>query len=194
LKDYNDIVADLGNRSIFLAGFMGTGKTTTGYKLAQTLRIPFYDLDITIEDNHNIVIHKYFLESGEDTFRELESLVLEKLLMEPRPNVIALGGGTLLSEVNRAKLRPAGIVIGLKAGAIHIARRLNESQLATLMNMTGRPISDAIFTDKVIEAAKDLIKQRESLYDDVDFSVHTGMKNVSGVVEEIIEKLSDILI
>jgi shikimate kinase len=60
------------DRTVFLIGFMGSGKTYWGATLAEKLGIPFYDLDALIEAKAANSIAQIFTQLGEAAFRELE--------------------------------------------------------------------------------------------------------------------------
>ena len=78
---------------IFLIGYMGSGKTTLGRKLAKILQHQFIDLDQYIEENEGRSITHIFEEDGEDYFRKLERVYLHKVIDEDDV-VISTGGGT----------------------------------------------------------------------------------------------------
>jgi shikimate kinase len=69
--------------------------------MAQNVRLPFIDLDRVIETNAGMSISQIMDEQGETTFRDLETSALKTLSVE-RDSVIALGGGALLRDENRA--------------------------------------------------------------------------------------------
>ncbi len=64
---------------IYLIGFMGSGKTTVGRKLASRLNWSFIDLDDRIESKAGMEIMEIFAKKGESGFREIESEVLRSL-------------------------------------------------------------------------------------------------------------------
>jgi len=99
---------------IFLYGPPGTGKSTIGKILAQNLKLPFVDLDIVIETNAGKSITQIMEERGESGFRDLESSALKALTLEEQ-TVVALGGGALLREENRALVEGTGNIILLMA-------------------------------------------------------------------------------
>ena len=79
-------------RSIFLVGFMGAGKTTLGKKLAARLQLPFTDLDRFIADTHGAEnVQQLVDEKGMDFFRQAESDCLKQL--PNMPGVVSTGGG-----------------------------------------------------------------------------------------------------
>jgi shikimate kinase len=81
------------SNKIFLLGFMGSGKSTLGKKLANKLNVPFFDLDKIIEEQIGISIAEIFKTKGEEYFRTLETQVLKQLIYKQAKFVIATGGG-----------------------------------------------------------------------------------------------------
>ena len=106
---------------------MGSGKSTIGPVLAGEMDRPFYDLDDLIEQEQNRTIAEIFESQGEAFFRELEShkLVESK---HARPCVMALGGGTFLSEFNRDFISKHGISVWLKIPLQLAKGRCRDSQ------------------------------------------------------------------
>ncbi len=108
---------------IFLYGPPGSGKTTLGKRLAESLRLPFVDLDQVVESRAGMSILQLMKQHGETAFREMESRALRE--QSGRPDlVIALGGGTLLREENRALARRSGTIICLMADYAQLLPRL----------------------------------------------------------------------
>ena len=91
---------------IVLTGFMGSGKSTVGRSLAESLRWRFVDLDSVIEERDGRSVARIFAESGESAFRSLETEALRSSLQESQV-VLALGGGALETSANRDVLRLA---------------------------------------------------------------------------------------
>lgn len=79
---------------IVLIGYMGSGKSSVGKKLAEVLEVPFVDLDAEIEKQEGISVQEIFAEKGEIYFRKSENTVLKNLLLKPGNFVLATGGGT----------------------------------------------------------------------------------------------------
>ena len=88
---------------------MGAGKTTIGREVARLLEREFVDTDEEIERRHG-PIARIFEERGEAEFRRLEEEVLAEVL-GGEPSVIALGGGALLSEASRRRLREDALTV-----------------------------------------------------------------------------------
>lgn len=109
---------------IFLYGPPGTGKSTVGKILARNLSLPFVDLDQVIELKADMVISKIMKQQGESAFRGLETSALINLEDE-RESVVALGGGALLRDENRAFAESNGKLILLMAELKTLLERLN---------------------------------------------------------------------
>ena len=81
-------------KSIFLIGMRGAGKTTTGGWASHTLGWPFVDLDTQLEIDSGRTIPDIIRESGWEAFREQELALLKKTMIEkPTKHVFACGGG-----------------------------------------------------------------------------------------------------
>ncbi|HKW44456.1 MAG TPA: shikimate kinase [Candidatus Eremiobacteraceae bacterium] len=126
--------------NVWLTGFMGAGKTTTGRRLARILCVPFADTDAEIEREHG-AIAGIFETAGESRFRALETSVIAAL-GNGAAKVIAVGGGAVVSASNRALMRAHGAIVHLSispAGAYaRVAHRSHrpllgsEPELATI--------------------------------------------------------------
>lgn len=108
---------------IFLAGFMGAGKTTVGRLVAHRLELPFTDLDAEIERRAGCTVREIFDRRGEPEFRRLEHELVRELCRRPRL-VVALGGGTLTVEANWELIEPAGLSVWLHPPFATIVERI----------------------------------------------------------------------
>jgi shikimate kinase len=103
-------------KRIVLMGFMGSGKTTVGRLLAESLGWNFLDLDRHLETRASASVPELFERLGESGFRRLESSALANALCRTQ-TVLALGGGTPEELTNRLLLEqtPGTLVIFLDA-------------------------------------------------------------------------------
>ena len=108
---------------IFLIGYMGSGKSTAGKKLASKLGLTFLDLDDYIESEYGKTIPEIFEKEGEEKFRELEHLYLKKVLSFDNI-VISLGGGTPCFYNHMELLNNSGLTVYLKMSVDALATRL----------------------------------------------------------------------
>jgi shikimate kinase len=112
---------------IYLVGFMGCGKSTVGRALADELGWSFFDLDDEIESGAGSKISEIFDSQGEEIFRALEASALAqrvKAVQSGRPQVIALGGGALMSDKNFELVANHGVVVWLDAPFDLIEKRV----------------------------------------------------------------------
>ena len=97
-------------RNLALIGFMGSGKTSTGRRLAERLGWEFCDADDEIVRGAGKAIGRIFAEDGEDAFRALEERVVGELLGRTN-TVLALGGGAVASPLTRERLRDGSYAV-----------------------------------------------------------------------------------
>lgn len=112
---------------IYLTGYMGSGKTTAGLKLAVKLGYTFADLDVMIENRFRISISQFFEKYGEAAFRKAE----REVLMETTSftdTVIATGGGTPCYLDNMDLINLNGISVYIKMPESAILQRLTNAK------------------------------------------------------------------
>jgi shikimate kinase len=112
---------------IYLVGFMGCGKSTVGRALADELGWNFFDLDDEIESGAGSTISEIFDRQGEEIFRALEASALAKrvrAVQSGHPQVIALGGGALMSDKNFELVSNHGVLVWLDAPFELIEKRV----------------------------------------------------------------------
>ena len=110
---------------IFLYGPSGAGKSTIGTILARKLNLPFVDSDHVIESNVGMSIPKIMEEQGEARLRDFETAALKQIVND-QESIIALGGGALLRDENRAWIENHGSVILLSADVATLFERLEQ--------------------------------------------------------------------
>lgn len=162
------------NQHIYLMGFMGSGKTTVGRRLAHRLNRDFIDTDELIEEKANQAIPEIFARYGESHFRQQERAVIATV-SQLKPSVVALGGGAVCDPVNWRKIQASGITVTLNCQAETILNRLQSDQTRPLLNSAGK--------DK-INQIKELLKKRAPFYLKADFVI-----DIDGVVSG--EKITD---
>ncbi|MEK6684227.1 MAG: 3-dehydroquinate synthase [Nitrospirota bacterium] len=109
-------------KNIVLIGFMGTGKSEVGKRLAGDLGWSFEDTDLWIEEREGRTIPEIFRRSGEARFRRREKEVVAELAKR-ESSVIATGGGAVMDPVNLRNLRRNGVLISLSASPDAIMAR-----------------------------------------------------------------------
>ena len=111
-------------RHLILIGFMGSGKTSLGKRLARALNRPFVDTDQRVERAAGKKISDIFRQEGEEGFRRRETQALAQLREEKKPCVISVGGGLPVQPQNHLLLEQLGTVIYLEAPVEVLEQRL----------------------------------------------------------------------
>ncbi len=163
---------------VFLIGYMGSGKTTAGKKLAKLLNYGFADLDEHIEKRSGRRIADIFAIEGEEQFRKYERLYLEKLC-NLNDHVIATGGGTPCFGKNIELMRNSGKVVYLKLSPAALAKRLSQSE-------NQRPLLKNAGNKSLEKFIEEHLAQREKYYGQADITVN----GVSLDVKELAQQLN----
>jgi shikimate kinase len=155
--------------NIVLIGFMGSGKTSVGTKLARVLDYKFLDTDAYIEEEYQDTIAAIFANEGEASFRTLETETLKKLSQNLHGYVISTGGGMPLREENVALLHELGFVVFLKTSKETIYERLKDDKTRPLLQGDNpmKKIEELLtYRTPIYEAAADqvIVTDGESFY------------------------------
>lgn len=171
------------SRKIVLIGMMGSGKSSTGRRLAESLQSSFVDLDECIERRAGRSIREIFATDGEQTFRNLEQEELRRVLDEPKSMVIAAGGGIVVRDANRRALTDADDVIWLQASLEELTRRVG----ARAKRQKGhRPLVDGDPAARL----KELMDERRDWYRDVATAI---VLVDDRTIEEVVAAMTAIL-
>jgi shikimate kinase len=114
----------LSGNKVYIIGFMGSGKTTTGMKLAGLLGWTFTDLDRSIEEHTGLSIPEIFATHGETWFRKVESELLRNLFSATNM-VVSTGGGAPCYEDNMDFMLETGLTLYLKLTPGQLKSRLS---------------------------------------------------------------------
>ncbi len=128
---------------------MGAGKSTIGKLLSNNMKISFVDTDEEVEKHFNMPINNIFDKYGEEGFREIESLILEK----STDSIVACGGGIVLKKKNRDFIKKNGKCLLLLSNINVLADRLSSENNRPLLN-------DGIIEDQL----EQIWEQRKDLY------------------------------
>jgi shikimate kinase len=161
-------------RTIVLMGFMGTGKSEVGRRLARRLGCAFIDTDRLIEERAGKSVSAIFAEDGEVQFRAMEAEVVAEAAGRAG-SVIAVGGGAVVDPTNAARLREAGVMVHLTADPETILARVGAAGSRPLL--AGRDPRAAV---------NRLLDERRAAYEAAaDVTVDTSTRTVDEVVDEI---------
>ena len=166
---------------VFLAGFMGVGKTQVGRILARELGRCFLDTDRMVEQRAGKTIAEIFAGEGEAHFRQLErDCVLETC--QRLDAVVALGGGAITCADNVAAVRCAGVLVCLKADVDTIFARISRR--------TNRPLLAGLEPRDQRAKIGSLLRARAPFYDQAHIELYTTQTQTP---EDTAEQLRDLL-
>ena len=166
-------------RNIVLCGFMATGKSSVGRRLAEMVHYDFLDLDAAIEADAGMSIPEIFSSKGEPEFRALESLMVERIA-EKAGCVIAAGGGTIVNPQNLARLKSSGVIITLTAEVPTILQRIGTGE--------DRPM---LWEGDRTEKIRALLEKRKEAYSKADIILDTSVLTIDEVARQLVERLRD---
>ncbi len=170
--------------TVFLIGYMGSGKSTIGQKLSDLLKFDFLDLDLYIQDKEGQSIPLLFQTKGEIYFRKIESRYLEEVIAKEN-TVVSLGGGTpcygnnmnvILSSANAKS-------IYLKASIPNLVERLFDERVQ-------RPLIAHLETEnELTEFIGKHLFERSFFYSQSDIAISVDGKSVNEIIADIVPKL-----
>ncbi len=119
--------------NLFLVGLPGAGKSTLGRQLARRLHKRFVDADHELEQRLGVSIPTIFEIEGEAGFRDREEATLAELCVL-QDIVLSTGGGVVLREANRRRLKESGTVLYLHAEPAMLFERVRHSRNRPLLH------------------------------------------------------------
>ncbi|MBK8845248.1 MAG: shikimate kinase [Bacteroidetes bacterium] len=152
---------------IYLIGFMGSGKTTVGRKLAKKMGYKFLDTDQMIEEQTGFSVSEIFNLKGETYFREMEKLTLTQTL-QYNNHIISTGGGMPCYYDNMQCMLDHGTVIYLKMSPNALYQRIVNSRKE-------RPLFANLTREQTQERIASLLSEREKYYE----KAHTKLDALS---------------
>jgi shikimate kinase len=165
-------------RRIYLVGYMGSGKSTAGRKLAKLLGWSFTDLDSMIENRFRISIPDIFGRFDEAAFRKMEHETL-KLTFDLHNHVISTGGGTPCFFNNMDIINKNGISVYLELTPKALHNRLVGSKKK-------RPLLENHPPGEVLGFIEEQLESRRLYYE----RAHYTVKGENFDVEELKELIN----
>ena len=140
----------------YLTGFMGSGKTYWGRRLAERLNCPFIDLDALIEASEEQTVADIFTSRGEGFFRTREAEGLRSTAAWPEA-VIATGGGPPCFHNNMTWMNAHGRTIFLDTPVAILAQRLKNGRAP-------RPLIQNLDEADLLDFIQNKLQEREPFY------------------------------
>jgi shikimate dehydrogenase len=170
-----ETVKDLKN--ISLVGFMGSGKTMIGKKLAEKMGFSFIDTDKRIEEKAGRRIPEIFAAEGESGFRSREKAVLKELMQYHGSALFSCGGGVVLDRENRETLKENSVVIWLYSSIKTTLKRIRRGT---------RPLLDG---EDPAKKARHILNDRLSSYAQTSDIIFSSEDNADAAAEKIHEEI-----
>jgi shikimate kinase len=171
----------LNSQILYIIGFMGSGKSTAGKKLASLLGWSFIDLDKSIEVQTGKTIPEIFSLHGEDHFRNVESEVLRSLKSQIN-TVISTGGGTPCHGDNMDFMLKTGLTLYLKLTPGQLKSRLSESK-------GERPLIKDLTDEGLLRFIEDKLASREKWYNSAEITMEGINLDISLLLSIVKAKL-----
>ena len=172
-------------KKIVLIGMMGSGKSTIGRILSKTLKLNFIDTDVLIEKKCGLKIKEIFDKYGEKYFRDKEEkIVLNILLNDKKPCVLALGGGAFLNKKLQKVVLQKTISVWLDTNIELIYKRCKKSNK--------RPLLYENNDKKLKKIIINLLKIRNPIYSKAKFIVKTNEQPIK-VCDKILIYIKNII-
>jgi shikimate kinase len=161
-----------------LVGFMASGKSTIGKRLARKLKCAFFDTDDLVVEAHG-AISDIFYNEGESAFRNYEHDALAHVLSDGEPGVVACGGGALSFEPSAKLLKKRSYRVFIKVTPELVLERLRNSRVV-------RPL---LGPTPSLARIKNLYIKRMPQYAHADLVVEADGMSTAQVVGAIVEWL-----
>ena len=165
---------------IALVGLRGAGKTTLGQRAAETLGVPFVELDREVERASGMELSEIFATHGQAMYRRLERQCLETVIGRFHRVVIATGGSLVTEPATYDLLLSSCFVVWLSARPHeHMGRVLAQGDL--------RPMSEG---PQAMDDLKAILESRASLYAKADATVDTSGKSEADALADLLAAVS----
>lgn len=167
----------------YLTGFMGSGKSTVGPIIANTLGWDYYDLDSVIEAKEMMKVSEIFDAKGELYFRNIETEFLSEL-SQKEMSIISLGGGTVTVDKNFDIIKNSGILIYLKISPETAYERLKYKRDRPILTRDGTvDLEKKEFIGKLSQ----LMEKRKSYYESADIIFETEDSSIGLTVDKLVK-------
>ncbi len=175
------VVFDLSCSNVFFVGLCGSGKSTLGQQVASRLDAPFVDTDRLVEQQAQRSVREIVEQEGWERFRAMESRILEEVCRK-RGQIVATGGGIILSAQNRDLLQQNGTTLYLMGNPPLLASRLGNHAATS----SQRPL---VSDQPLEETMSELMWEREPLYMMVAAHTLQADKEIQDLVKDTLTAL-----
>jgi len=164
---------------IVLLGYMASGKSSIGKRLAKSLNISFIDLDDYIIEKENSSIAEIFSSKGEIYFRKIEHVYLKEILDNEKNFILALGGGTPCYANNMDLINTSTATsIYLQGNVPTLVERL-------IKKKAKRPLVASLSDEQIPEFVAKHLFERRAFYEQAEMTFKIDQKSKKAVAKEI---------
>ncbi|MBS7390618.1 MAG: shikimate kinase, partial [Fibrobacter sp.] len=168
-------------KTVYFTGFMASGKSRIGRAIAERLHAPLIDTDALIVERQGKSISEIFETQGEVAFRKMELDVIQEIAADPKPKVVALGGGTLTQASVVSLIRKTGLIVRLWATPEVLSERIGRKDT--------RPLMAGLSPEERLVKIKTMLAEREPRYALADFSVESTNDSEEKVISAVLRGL-----
>ena len=167
---------DLKHNRVALLGLRGAGKSTVGKQIANELDIPFIELTDVIEDVAGMSLNEIFSLGGQSSYRKFEQQALDKIMLETKDGILAVGGSVVADTTTYEKLLSAFTTVWLQASPEeHMQRVLEQGD--------NRPMAG---NRRAMDELRRILIEREPLYRRADHVVDTHNKSIKQTCADVL--------
>lgn len=166
------------DRTLFLVGMMGSGKSSIGRRLARIYSMPFVDADREIEKAGGGDICYLFQRYGEQDFRRVEERIMNRLL-NAKKCILASGGGAFMSARTRQIVSQKAVSVFLDAHVDTIVR-----------NTAGRTHRPLLNVDNPEEVIRTLLNSRRPFYEQADIRVEYKEETMGQLLRILVARIN----
>ena len=167
-------------KNIVFIGFMGSGKTTVGRRVAAAMGLDFYDTDEFLKKSEKMPVAQIIAKKGEKYFEGAQRFAVMNLC-ENTNALISTGGNTVMDKQNMDMLKKNGILVWLRASADTVYQNTKESH-------NKRPELAGLSVGEIAA----MLKEREPYYSDCDIEISVDGRDPDSVVEKVLEEIEKI--
>ena len=170
---------------LYLIGYMGSGKSTVGRKIARFAHLRFIDTDSEVEKLEGASVADVITYQGEEYFRQVERRVLEKSAEEDNV-VVSTGGGLPVWGDNMERLSQLGASVYLRRTAENIISRLSP------YGREKRPKFRGLNDEQLLSFMKSHMAEREPISSKADFVIDCDTMSDSQIIDLIIKEIKNL--
>ena len=170
---------------LYLIGYMGSGKSTVGRKIARFAHLRFIDTDSEVEKLEGASVADVITYQGEEYFRQVERRVLEKSAEEDNV-VVSTGGGLPVWGDNMERLSQLGASVYLRRTAENLISRLSP------YGREKRPKFRGLNDEQLLSFMKSHMAEREPIYSKADLVIDCDTMSDSQIIDLIIKEIKNL--